>query len=111
MKNDNKSNNDYFEIKKINMDDYKKLENKQKASIIRRSIAMAVLSITTSVVFGMKGYNPFLAFAQLFTLPIGMLVYSNVKILSMLKKEKMKIMNESKYDNENNEINNRGRKK
>ena len=110
MKNDNIDDN-YFEIKKVNMEDFEKAEKKQKAIILRRSIAMAVITIATSTVFGMKGYNPFLAFAELFTLPIGMLVYSNVKILSKLKQEKLKIMNESHYDNRDSEVNSRGMKK
>lgn len=102
--------NDYFEVKKIKIADFEKKEKKQKTILLRRSIAMAVISITTSAVYGMKGYNPFLAFTQLFTLPIGMLVYSNVRILSILKQEKMKIMNESRYDNMESENINRGKK-
>ena len=108
MKSDN-IDDDYFEIKKVKLEEFEKAEKKQKVILLRRSITMAIVTITTSAVFGIKGYNPFLAFAELFTLPVTMLVYSNVKILSKLKQEKMKLLNEIHKDDTSSEVNSRGR--
>ena len=96
MKNDNKSNDNYFEIKKVKMKEFEETEKMQKVSLLRRNIALGVISVLTSAVFGIKGYNPFLAFIELFTLPIGVMVLSDIKILSKLKQEKARLINEEK---------------
>ncbi|MBR1385457.1 MAG: hypothetical protein IJ568_01360 [Bacilli bacterium] len=103
-------NDDYFEIKKISIEEFDKQAKKEKAGVLRRSIAVAVMSVATSAILGTSGYNPFLAFAQLYTLPIAMVVISDIKILSKLKQKRMQIMNESRYDNMESENINRGKK-
>lgn len=110
MKNDNKSNDNYFEIKKVKMKEFEETEKIQKVSLLRRNIALGVISVLTSAVFGIKGYNPFLAFIELFTLPIGLMVLSDIKILSILKQKRAELMRESNANNRNSEIVNRGKK-
>ena len=90
-KNDN---NEYFEIKKIDIQSFEKIEKQQKAFLLRNDIALGVMSVVTSTIIGLKGYNPFLAFIELYTLPISLLVLSNIKILSALKNKKMEIKSE-----------------
>lgn len=92
MNIDNENNDDYFEIKKM---EFNKFEKAQKAFLLRNDIICAVLSVITTTAFGIRGHNPFLTFAKLFTLPMSMVLYGNIKILSILKKEKAKLMKES----------------
>lgn len=96
MKEDNKKNDNYFEIKKIEMDEFKKVEKKQKAFLLRSDIAMAVFAVLTTSVAASRGHNPFIIFAELFTLPIGLLTLGNIKTLSILKRKKAQI--DLKYD-------------
>lgn len=103
-------NNDYFEIKKLEIENFEKLAKKQKAFLLRADITAAVMSILTSYVYGTHGMNPFLAFAGLFTLPIGMIVFGNIKTLLLLKKKRLELMKESESINEISEIDNGSKK-
>ena len=109
MESNNKSD-DYFEAKKIEIKEFEKFEKKQKSILMRRNIAAAVISVATSAMYGAKGYNPFLYFAILFTLPIGGIVYSDLKILSALKKKKAELMSDFDNIKENSENEDRGKK-
>lgn len=103
----NNTSDEYFEIRKIKLEEFEKFEKKQKTILLRRNIAIAVVTITTSALVGTKGYNPFLAFAQAYSLPVGGLIYANIKTLAILKKMKMDIMNGTDYSNEESDINRR----
>ena len=92
MNINNDNNDDYFEIKKM---EFSKFEKAQKAFLLRNDITFAVLSIITTTAFGIRGHNPFLTFAKLFTLPMSMILYGNIKILLALKKEREELMKET----------------
>lgn len=92
MNIDNENNDDYFEIKKM---EFNKFEKAQKAFLIRNDIILAVISIITTTAFATRGHNPFLTFAKLFTFPISLVLYGNIKMLSTLKQERARIMKES----------------
>ena len=100
----NNKDDDYFEIKKVKIEEFEKAAKKQKAFLLRADISAAVLSVLTATVFGMKGYNPFLAFAELFTIPMGLIVLGNIKTLLILKRKKEELMKD------NPEVENRGKK-
>ena len=97
--NNEEKNDEYFEIEKINIDEFDKSAKKEKAILLGKDITFGILSILSSTIIGIKGYNPFLAFIQLYTIPMSLLVISNIKILSILKKERAKLLqNENKED-------------
>ena len=99
--NNGEKNDEYFEIEKINIDEFDKSAKKEKAILLGKDIAFGVLSVLTSTIIGVKGYIPFLAFIQLFTIPMSLLVVANVKILSILKKEKAKLLQDENKEDEN----------
>ena len=99
MSIDNENNDDYFEIKKLAIEKFDKSAKKEKAILLGKDITFGILSVLTSTIIGIKGYNPFLAFIQLYTIPMSLLIIANIKILSILKKERVKLLqDENKKD-------------
>ena len=60
----------------------------QKRSLLRTDIAAAIMSVTTTVVFVIKGTNPLIAFAELFGIPGTILVIANIRTLQICKKKR-----------------------
>lgn len=92
----NDTNGEFFEIQKNELEEFNDYEKKTKAGLLRRNIALGVLSVISTTVFTMTGMNPFVAFAATCTLPIGLFVVTDLKILSNLKKQRAEI--EGKQD-------------
>ena len=110
MNIDNKNEDEYFEIKKIKVDEFERKVKNQKAFLLRNDLMFAFFSILTSTVFGIKGYNPFLAFAQLFTFPLSLVLYGNIKSLLLLKKNRLEHLEELRKIDEKIEVVNEGKK-
>ena len=60
----------------------------QKRYLFRTDIAAAVMSITTTVVFAIKGTNPLIAFVELFGIPGAIIVIGNIRALQICKKKR-----------------------
>ena len=97
-------NDEYFEIKKLEIEKFEKIAKREKASMLRADIVAGVLSVLTSVAFGIKGTNPFLAYVELFTIPMALLVLTNIKTLLILKRKKEELMKEPETINEIHEV-------
>ncbi len=94
MSEDVKNEDEYFEIKKIELEKLEEVAKKEKAFLLRADIIMGIIGTLTTTLAATKGYNPVLTYAELFTFPTIMLVHANIKILSILKKQKQQLMEE-----------------
>ena len=70
----------------------------QKRFLLRTDIAAAVMSVTTTVVFAIKGTNPLIAFVELFGLPGALLVIGNIRTIQILKKKREELYTKPKAD-------------
>ena len=90
---------EYFEVYKRELSAFEKKANYLIAKVHKRNIAMAAISLFTSAALSTKGYNPFASFVALFGAPIVILICSDIKILTKIKRERsslMRSMNEAR---------------
>ena len=63
----------------------------EKRNLLRADIAAVVMSVTTTVVFAIKGTNPLIAFVELFGIPGTLMVIANIRTLQICKKKRQEL--------------------
>ena len=88
------SQNDPYELKKKELEQFSEAAKKQKRVVTVRSIAVGAMAVITCTALGFKGSNPILVFFQMYLIPIALLWISNMGILSSLDNKREKLVQE-----------------